>query len=133
MQDELIQGMYYVSGPFNNWQFKAMILQDGFYCTEVKIQNVSDTEFLVVRNKDFNQSFYPDGNANGRAEGPRHLSAVQGNFHVCLETSSGSSSNGQLLLMTTSLYPARKSLLSHSKTQQCLKASKEVNSAFDRN
>jgi len=69
----LIRGKYYVAGSFNNYDFQEMTAsqtEEGLYTAEVE-QGLDNGEFQIVRNKDWEQAFFP-GDA-GLVEGP-HVS-----------------------------------------------------------
>lgn len=57
----MVDGRYYVAGAWNNWDFQEMTLSStgsGLY-TAVVSQGFRSGEFMIVRNKDWEQAFYP--------------------------------------------------------------------------
>jgi len=82
MLDGLIQGSYSLTGPFNGWQFEEMSLEDGWHCGQVKIEKAEDAHFVVVRNKDMNQSFYPNYAVEGGVHGPNQFAVIASPFEL---------------------------------------------------
>lgn len=82
MQDSLIQGSYSLTGNFNQWQFEEMAFEDGFYGAQIRLRSLEDTQFLVVRNKDMNQSFHPDLYGEGGVHGPSSYGVIASAFEL---------------------------------------------------
>jgi len=73
---EIPASTYYVTGSSNNWDLDEMTetAEPGIYTYEVKLQ-VSFVDFLIVRDKDWGQLFYPnpDGTDEEKVLGPDDL------------------------------------------------------------
>ncbi|CAK9087572.1 Oligoribonuclease [Durusdinium trenchii] len=64
---EFVPGTYYLTGPFNGWNFVEMEIDSsgprrrrkGWFSAEVQVSSLP-MEFCVVRNQDFRQAIYPE-------------------------------------------------------------------------
>lgn len=76
-------GSYYVAATWNSWTFQHAMsaLGDGVYVATVEFKDEPYGEFAIVRNEDWNQTFYPnaaDLPPSGYAEGAVSTDAVEG-------------------------------------------------------
>mmetsp|Transcript_89390 Transcript_89390/g.182283 ORF Transcript_89390/g.182283 Transcript_89390/m.182283 type:complete len:743 (+) Transcript_89390:3-2231(+) len=62
-------GEYCIVGDFNNWSFVDVLdkREEGQYETEVKLTNYT-SDFIIVRNRDWRQAFFPNPNPSGEGK-----------------------------------------------------------------
>merc|ERR1719277_866414 len=67
--DALVTGKYYIAGAWNGWAFEEMTPSldlPGLHTVEVKLGHGS-SDFVIIRNRDWEQVFYPSSWASSSA------------------------------------------------------------------
>nr|AQS99296.1 type I polyketide synthase [Gambierdiscus polynesiensis] len=69
-EEVIHSGNYYVVGQWSGWDFTPMACDSpGVYHAEVKVRTFA-SDFLIVRNRDWQQSFFPAEDDCDKVEGP---------------------------------------------------------------